>query len=67
MRHVYSMLNGSRTLFLFDILLSFGFLLRAVLYFLFSCFGTNGAAKTMSRIMLHSFFFVLSRMGKRAG
>jgi N-acetylglucosaminyl-diphospho-decaprenol L-rhamnosyltransferase len=67
MRHVYSMLNGSRTLVLLDILLSFGFLLRAVLYFLFSCFARNDAPKTMSRIMFHSFLFVLSRMEKTAG
>jgi N-acetylglucosaminyl-diphospho-decaprenol L-rhamnosyltransferase len=66
MRYVYSMLNRTRTLWPFDILLSFSFLIRAMLYFLFSCFVANGEARTRSRIMFHSFLFALSRMGKPA-
>jgi N-acetylglucosaminyl-diphospho-decaprenol L-rhamnosyltransferase len=66
MRYVYSMLNGARTLWLFDVLLSFSFLLRAVLYCLFSCFGANGEAGVRSNIMFHSFLFALSGMGKPA-
>ena len=65
-RYVYSMLNGANALWLFDLVLGSGFLLRAVLYFLFSCFSANGEARAKSRIMFHSSLFTLRGMGKPA-
>jgi len=68
MRYVYSLLNGAGTLWLFNILLGLGFLLRAVLYCLLHWLGGGGSeAGTMSRIMAHSFLFALGSAGRPAG
>ena len=67
MRYVYSLLYGARTLWLFNILLGLGFLLRAVVYRLFYRIGRGGSeAEIMSRIMARSFLFALAGVEKTA-
>jgi N-acetylglucosaminyl-diphospho-decaprenol L-rhamnosyltransferase len=66
LRRLYSFYHGSRGLLLFDLMLSFGFLLRSVFYYLLSLKQAGENLRAKSFRMAKCLEFCLRQVGNRA-